>query len=222
MQAKAQEVKNSKDLISMMWKNHFESALISIWIRIQYFRSKRIRIHRVLMTKNCKILKLKKFPFQTKKCNLFNRRPPWRTFQNQNTHKTSSYIKSSYKTSRIQNVQDTKRPVTKRPDTERPGYKTSRTQNVQNTKRPVFVNLKTCLKIRGWRPDILHAVHALRLARSDVVITQLRGRDTMRCAVPAWYGPWVMRNRGDKEQGCVPTLCWDRLGLVVGSKWAGG
>ncbi len=32
---------------------------------------------------------------------------------------------------KIQYVQDAKRPVIKRPVTERPGYKTSRTQNVQ-------------------------------------------------------------------------------------------
>jgi hypothetical protein len=93
------------------------------------------------------------------------------------THKTSSYITSSYKTSSYQtlssyrtsmipNVQDTKRPVTKRPVTKCPGYKTSRTQNFQ-----FFVNLKTCLKnTRGLRPGILDAVHALRPARSDVVV----------------------------------------------------
>jgi hypothetical protein len=47
------------------------------------------------------------------------------------THKTFSY-----RISRLQNVQVTKRPI----------YKTSRLQHVQETKRPVFVNLKTCLK----------------------------------------------------------------------------
>ncbi len=49
-------------------------------IRIQYFGSMQIRINRVLKTKNFKISHLKKFPFETKKCNLFKPRPPWRTF----------------------------------------------------------------------------------------------------------------------------------------------
>jgi hypothetical protein len=72
--------------------------------------------------------------------------PPPVPLSSRYTHKTSSYITSSYKTSvsqtssyrmsRLQNVQVTKRPF----------YKTSRLQNVLDTKRPVFVNFKTCLK----------------------------------------------------------------------------
>jgi hypothetical protein len=49
------------------------------------------------------------------------------------SYKTSIYQTSSYRTSRIlQNVRDTKRPVTKRPVTEHLGYKTSRTQNARS------------------------------------------------------------------------------------------
>ena len=70
---------------------------------------------------------------------------------------------------------------------------------------------------RGRRPGILDAVHALRPARSEVVVklgarraaslTQLRGRDTH-----ALCGPCVMLRMGDVVAGCVPTLCWVRLG----------
>ncbi len=42
-------------------------------------------------------------------------------------------------------------------------------------------------------------------------LTQLRGRDTH-----ALCGPCVIRSMGDAVHGCVPTLCWDRLGF---SRW---
>jgi hypothetical protein len=67
---------------------------------------------------------------------------------------------------------------------------------------------------RGRRPGILDAVHALRPARSEVVVklgacslTQLRRRDTH-----ALCGPCMMRSMGGVVHGCVPTLCLDRLG----------
>jgi hypothetical protein len=129
----------------------------------------------------------------------------------------------------------TKRLVTKRPFTERPGYKTSRlpnvhftkrpdyktsrTQNVQDTKRPVLVNLKTCFKkpnSQYVRNCILYAVYALRpraaklwlnyVPFGHLVLANFADATPMRCAV----------------HGCVPTLCWNRSGLVVGTQWAGG
>ncbi len=63
---------------------------------------------------------------------------------------------------------------------------------------------------RGRRPGILDAIHVLRPARSEVVVklgAQLRGRDTH-----ALCDPCVMRCMGDVVAGCVPTLCWVRLG----------
>ncbi len=70
-------------------------------------------------------------------------------------------------------------------------------------------------------------VHAMRPARSKVVVklgarrasslTQLCGRDTH-----ALCGPCVIRYMCDVVHGCGPTLCWDRLGLIVGTQWAGG
>jgi len=44
-------------------------------------------------------------------------------------------------------------------------------------------------------------------ARRAASLTQLRGRDTH-----ALCDPCVMRCMGDVVAGCVPTLCWVRLG----------
>jgi hypothetical protein len=140
-------------------------------------------------------------------------------------YKTSSYQTSSYRTSRIQivqdtkrpeyktsriqnvqdtkhqgykNVQDAKRPVTKRPVIEHPGYKTSRIQNFQDTKLPGHKTSSFCKsknlfkKTTGQRPDKLDAVLTLR----STSLTQLRGRDTHALCGPCVSGPWVMWSMG--------------------------
>ncbi len=118
------------------------------------------------------------------------------------THKTSSYITSSYKTSsyktsiyqmsgyrmsRLQNVQVSKRP----------NFQTSILQNIQIAKHPghktsSFFKFKNLFRktffAKYVRNCILYAVHALRPAKSKVVVklcargapilTQLCGCDT--------------------------------------------
>jgi hypothetical protein len=124
----------------------------------------------------------------------------------------------------LQNIQDTKRPGYKTSSYQTSSYGTSRIQDVQDTKRPVFVNLKTCFKkTRGRKTDILDAVNALRPARSDVVV-KLGARTQHPCVVRSMHDAdhSFLRIMGDVDHGCVPTLCRDRSGLVVGTQWAGG
>ncbi len=49
----------------------------------------------------------------------------------------------------LQNVQATKRPGYKKSSYQTSSYKTSRIQNVQDTERPVLANLKICWVMRS-------------------------------------------------------------------------
>ncbi len=63
-------------------------------------------------------------------------RPAYKTSRKQNVQLANV---------QIQKVQDTKPPGYKTSSYQTSSYRTSRIQNVQDTKRPVFVNFKTCL-----------------------------------------------------------------------------
>ncbi len=89
----------------------------------------------------------------------------------------------------------TERPVTKRPVTERPGYKTSRIQNVQLPNVQLQNVQET--KRRGHKTS------------SFSKFKNLFKKTLQMCH------PYVVRSMGDAVHGCVRTLCWDRLGLVV-------